>query len=87
MRQQENDCPNFLPTLTRAMSSSRTGCKDVLGSFLSYLAPGHALLKYPQHVQSVHEGLSQLNTSLYLNSQFESLVVLCTNLHLHLGLT
>lgn len=56
------------------MPSSRTGDKDVLGSFFAHLAPGHALLKHPQHVYAALEGLSQFNRSLCSHGQFDSLL-------------
>lgn len=61
--QQEDGSTRSLPTLTRVMPSSRTGYKDVLGSFFAHLAPGHALLKHPQHVYAMLQ-----------NGQFDSLL-------------
>lgn len=40
------------------------GYTELLGSLLTHSLPGDTPLEFPQHVHSVLEGLSQLDTSV-----------------------
>ena len=46
------------------MTCSRMGYMDLIGSLLTHSLPGDTPLEFPQHVHSVLEGLSQLDTSV-----------------------